>query len=74
MLFYHFTIGDASEDESRQLEGSEGNDSSYYGDIESSSCDSAADPTSHSEDDLSEMFSKGSFKKCTKILHIKDTL
>ena len=67
MLFYHFTKGDASEDESRQLEGSEDNDSSYYGDVESLSCDLAADPMSDSEDDLSEMFSKGNFKNAPKL-------
>lgn len=48
MLFYHLTKGDASEDESHQLEGSEDSDGSYFGD---------------SEDDLSEMFSKGNFRK-----------
>ena len=74
MSFFHFTKGGAIEDESRQLEGSEDNDSSYYGDVESLSCDSAADLTSDSEDDLSEMLSKGNFKKYTKIIHVKDTL
>ena len=62
MLFYHLTKGDASEDESHQLEGSEGSDSSYFGDVESLTSDSSQ-PTSDSEDDLSELFSKGNFKK-----------
>lgn len=62
MLFYNSTKGDASENESHQLEGSEDSDSSYLGDVESLTCDSAQ-PTSDSEDDLSEMFRKGNFKK-----------
>ena len=61
MLFYHLTKGDASEDKSHQLEGIEDSDSSYFGDVESLTSDSAP-PTSDSEDDLSEMFSKGNFK------------
>lgn len=68
-----FYKGDASENESHQLEGSEDSDTSYLGDVESLTSDSAQ-PTSDSEDDLSEMFSKGNFKKSTKIIHFENTL
>lgn len=54
--------GDAREAESRQLDGRNDSDSSYYGDVESLSCDSSA-PTSDSEDDFSEMLSKGNIRK-----------
>ena len=52
--------GDTSEDESLQPDVSKDSDSSYLGDVES--CDSV-EPTSDSEDDLSEMFSKGNIRK-----------
>ena len=69
MLFYHLTKVDASEDESHQREGSEGSDSSYFGDVESLTSDSSQ-PTSDAEDDLSELFSKGNFKKTVLKLSI----
>ena len=49
---------DASEDESLQPDVRNDSDSSCLGDVESLSCHSA-EPSSDSEDDLSEMFSKG---------------
>ena len=54
--------GDASEDESPQPDVRNDSDSSYLGDVESLSCDSA-EPSSDSEGDLSEMFSKGNIRK-----------
>ena len=68
--------GDTRGDESRQLDGRSDSDSSYYGDVESLSCDSV-EPISHSVDDLSEILSKGNMreqKTSTKILHNKDVL
>ena len=54
--------GDASEDESPQPDVRNDSDSSYLGDVESLSCDSA-EPSSDSEGHLSEMFSKGNIRK-----------
>ena len=48
--------GVASEEENHQPESDENSD--YYGDVESLSGDSS-EPTSDSEDNFSEMFSKG---------------
>ena len=58
---------DVSEDESLQPDVRNDSDSSYLGDVESLSCDSA-EPSSDSEDDLSEMFSKGDIRKQRKDL------
>lgn len=57
----------ASEDENPQPDVRNDSDSSYLGDVESLSCDSA-EPSSDSEDDLSEMFSKGNIRKQRKRL------
>ena len=57
----------ASEDEYPQPDVRNDSDSSYLGDVESLSCDSA-EPSSDSEDDLSEMFSKGNIRKQRKRL------
>ena len=54
--------GDASEDEGPQPDVRNDSDSSYLGDVDSLSCDSA-EPSSDSEGDLSEMFSKGNVRK-----------
>ena len=54
--------GDASEEEIPQPDVSNDSDSSYLGDVESLSCDSAQQ-SSDSEGDLSEMFSKGNRRK-----------
>ena len=54
--------GDASEDESPQSDVRNDSDSSYLGDVESLSCDSA-EPSPDSEGDLSDMFSKGNIQK-----------
>lgn len=54
--------GDASEDESPHPDVRNDSDSSYLGDVESLSCDSA-EPSYDSEGHLSEMFSKGSIRK-----------
>ena len=56
-----------SEDENPQPDVRNDSDSSYLGDVESLSCDSA-EPSSDSEDDLSEMFSKGNIRKQRKRL------
>lgn len=58
---------DASEDESPQPDVRNDSDSSYLGDVESLSRDSV-EPSSDSEDDLSEMFSKGNIRKQRKHL------
>ena len=54
--------GGASEDESPQPDVRNDSDSSYLGDVESLSCDSA-EPSSDSEGHLSEMFSTGNIRK-----------
>lgn len=51
-----------TQDESPQPDGINDSDSNYRGDVESLSCDSA-EPTSDSEDHLSEMLSKGNCKR-----------
>ena len=58
---------DASEDENPQPDVRNDSDSSYLGDVESLSCDSG-EPSSDSEGDLSEMFSKGNIRKKMKHL------
>ena len=55
------------EDESPQPDVRNDSESGYLGDVESLSCDSA-EPSSDSEDDLSEMFSKGNIRKQRKRL------
>ena len=68
--------GDACEDESHQLDGRSDSENSYYGDVESLSC-ASVEPISVSEDDLSEMLSKGNMRKkktSTKIRHSIDGL
>ena len=57
---------DASEDERLHPEDCKDSDSSYYGNVESLSCD-LAQPTSDSEDDLSEVFSKGNIKNVLRL-------
>lgn len=51
-----------TQDESPQLDGIKDSDSSYLGDVESLSCESA-EPMSDSEDGLSEMFSEGNCQR-----------
>ena len=51
-----------TQDESPQPDGINDSDSSYLGDVESLSCDSA-EPSSDSEDGLSEMFSEGNCQR-----------
>ena len=58
---------DASEDESPQPDVRNDSDSSYLGDVESLSCDSA-ELSSDSEDDLSKRLSKGNIRKKRKPL------
>ena len=59
--------GDASEDESRKPDGRNDSHSSYYGDVESLLCNSE-EPTSDSEDVLSDMLRKGDIINVLKLL------
>ena len=54
-----------TQDESPQPDGINDSDSSYLGDVESLSCDSA-EPMSDSEDDLSEVSSKGNCQRARR--------
>ena len=58
---------DASEDESRQPDGRNDSDISYYGDVESLLYDSE-ELSSDSEGNLSEIVTKGDLKNVLKLL------